>query len=132
MPTLGDIKQMLRAEMPYLRKRYGVDRLGICGSFVRGEQTDTSDVDLLVTFSETPTLYEFVNLKRYLETCWSETSIWGCPRPSEKAPPPTTFAARSNISDAKPTPVRSGYSPGHGGGRALRGRCAIRGPRRRS
>ena len=37
------------------------------GSFVRGEQTGESDVDLLVTFSETPDLLEFVNLKRYLE-----------------------------------------------------------------
>jgi predicted nucleotidyltransferase len=52
--------------MPYLRERYAVDRLGICGSFVRGEESETSDVDLLVTFTETPDLLEFVNLKRYL------------------------------------------------------------------
>jgi len=29
---------------------------------VRGDQTGESDVDLLVPFTETPTLYEFVNL----------------------------------------------------------------------
>jgi hypothetical protein len=86
MPTLGDIKQTLRAEMPYLRKRYGVDRLGICGSFVRGEQTDTSDVDLLVTFSETPTLYEFVNLKRYLEDLLERDVDLGMPSALREGP----------------------------------------------
>ena len=67
MTTLADLKQALHDEVPYLRERYHVDQIGICGSFVRGDQTPESDVDLLVTFTETPTLYEFVNLKRYLE-----------------------------------------------------------------
>lgn len=67
MSMLTDIQRTLRAELPYLRRRYRVDQIGICGSFARGEQTDASDVDLLVTFSETPHLLEFVNLKRYLE-----------------------------------------------------------------
>ena len=67
MPTTQDIEEKLRAELPYLRERYAVERLGLCGSYVRGEQTDASDVDLLVTFSETPDLLEFVNLKRHLK-----------------------------------------------------------------
>ena len=67
MTTLADIKQALHDEMPYLRERYHVDQIGICGSFVRGDQTPESDVDLLVTFTETPDLLTFVNLKRYLE-----------------------------------------------------------------
>jgi hypothetical protein len=66
MSTLADIKRILNAEMPYLRRRYHVDRLGICGSVVRGEGGEAGDVDLLVTFTETPDLLEFVNLKRYL------------------------------------------------------------------
>ena len=67
MPTLDDIRDQLRAELPYLRERYDVDRLGICGSYVRGEHTDDSDLDLLVTFTETPGLFDVVNLKHYLE-----------------------------------------------------------------
>jgi predicted nucleotidyltransferase len=67
MRTLDDIRQQLQAELPDLRERYNVDRLGICGSYVRGEQTDDSDLDLLVTFTETPDLFEMVNLKRHLE-----------------------------------------------------------------
>lgn len=67
MPTLDDIRNQLRAELPYLREHYDVDRLGICGSYVRGEHTDDSDLDLLVTFTETPGLFDVVNLKHYLE-----------------------------------------------------------------
>jgi predicted nucleotidyltransferase len=67
MPTLDDIRDQLRAELPSLRERYDVDRLGICGSYVRGEQTEDSDLDLLVTFTETPGLFDVVNLKHYLE-----------------------------------------------------------------
>ena len=46
MHTLDDIRDRLRSELPTLRERYDVDRIGICGSFVRGEQTGESDVDL--------------------------------------------------------------------------------------
>ncbi|WP_263820765.1 nucleotidyltransferase family protein [Salinibacter sp.] len=67
MPTLDDIRAQLRAELPTLRECYNVDRLGICGSYVRGEQTEDSDLDLLVTFTETPGLIEFVELEHYLE-----------------------------------------------------------------
>lgn len=67
METTQDVKDRLRAELPHLRDRYAVERLGVCGSFVRGDHSADSDVDLLVTFSETPDLLEFVNLKRHLE-----------------------------------------------------------------
>jgi hypothetical protein len=86
MPTLADIKQTLRAEMPYLRERYAVDRLGICGSFVRGEESATSDVDLLVTFSETPDLLEFVNLKRHLEEVLGREVDLGMPGALKEGP----------------------------------------------
>lgn len=67
MRTLADIQAQLRALLPDLRNRYGVDRLGICGSYVRGEHTDESDLDVLVTFTETPDLFELVGLKQHLE-----------------------------------------------------------------
>lgn len=67
MPTLDDIRETLRRELPYLREHYHVETLGVFGSYVRGEQTEESDVDLLVTFSKTPDLLEFVGLANYLE-----------------------------------------------------------------
>ena len=67
MPTLEDIQATLRAQMPYLCERYHVETLGVFGSYVRGEQVEDSDVDLLVTFSKTPDLLEFVDLADHLE-----------------------------------------------------------------
>ena len=86
MRTLDDIRDRLRDELPTLRERYAVDRIGICGSFVRGDQTDESDVDLLVTFSETPDLLEFVNLKRHLEEVLERDVDLGMPSALKEGP----------------------------------------------
>jgi len=50
---LEGIIQTLRAMLPELRDRYGVMALGVFGSYVRGEQTPDSDLDLLVEFEPT-------------------------------------------------------------------------------
>ena len=60
------VLQRLRLALPYLRRRYGVVRLSIYGSFARGAAVETSDVDLLVEFSR-PLGLEFVSLAQYLE-----------------------------------------------------------------
>ena len=49
-----------------IRKRYGVKKIGVFGSHVRGEETETSDVDLLVEF-EKPTFDNFMDLLFFLE-----------------------------------------------------------------
>jgi predicted nucleotidyltransferase len=40
--------------------------LELFGSYVRGEETAGSDLDLLVSFAETPTLFQFVALEQFL------------------------------------------------------------------
>lgn len=50
MQTLTEIKQRLEQARPLIHQKYHVTQLGIFGSYVRGEQTPTSDVDLLVEF----------------------------------------------------------------------------------
>ena len=47
---LEPIVQTLKAMLPELRDTYGVVSLGVFGSYVRGEQTPDSDLDLLVEF----------------------------------------------------------------------------------
>jgi predicted nucleotidyltransferase len=86
METTQGLKDRLRAELPTLRERYAVERLGICGSFVRGDQSGESNVDLLVTFTETPTLYEFVRLKRHLEELLGRDIDLGMPTALKKGP----------------------------------------------
>jgi predicted nucleotidyltransferase len=86
METTQDVKNRLREELPYLRERYAVERLGLCGSFVRDEHTAESDVDLLVSFTETPDLLEFVNLKRHLETVLGREVDLGMPTALKEGP----------------------------------------------
>lgn len=66
MKNLEEIRQWLVQHKPILQERYHVKELGIFGSYVRQEQTETSDVDLLVEFSEIPSLLKFVTLENYL------------------------------------------------------------------
>ncbi len=58
----------LEAAAPAIRTKFGVTRIGIFGSFARGEQTRKSDVDILVDFAEGyATLKNFIGLSDYLE-----------------------------------------------------------------
>jgi len=49
-----------------IRTRFGVTKIGIFGSFARGEETETSDVDVLVEF-DTPSFDAYMDLKFFLE-----------------------------------------------------------------
>lgn len=85
METCADLRQRLVQEMPALRARYHVETLGLFGSFARDEQGPVSDVDLLVTFSETPDLLTFVNLKHYLEEVLGRPVDLGMPEGLKEA-----------------------------------------------
>ncbi len=65
-PSLDEIVGALRELMPDLAERYGVKRLGVFGSYVRGEADDRSDLDIIVEFEDAPTLWEFIRLEREL------------------------------------------------------------------
>ena len=65
--NLKEIEEKLREYKPLLRKKFGVKKIGIFGSVVRGEETVKSDVDILVEFEKVPDFFEFVRLERYLE-----------------------------------------------------------------
>jgi len=66
MKKLEEIKSILAEHRKELRQKYKVKRIGVFGSFVRGEQRKRSDIDLLVEFEETPSLFEFMDLEEYL------------------------------------------------------------------
>lgn len=65
-PKLPAVLLRLRTLLPLLRERYRVRSLELFGSYVRGEETAGSDLDLLVSFAETPTLFQFVALEQFL------------------------------------------------------------------
>jgi len=56
----------LRDNKPLLQEQYGLNTLGIFGSYVRGAQKKNSDVDVLVGFNEPIGLLKFVALKYQL------------------------------------------------------------------
>jgi len=63
---LNAIRNRLRQHLPDLARRYHVQSLGIFGSYVRREQRRGSDLDILVSFSEPPSLLAFVALENEL------------------------------------------------------------------
>ncbi len=65
--TLSSLMTQLRALRPELQARYGVQSLGVFGSYVRGDQSPSSDLDLLVEFDDRPlSLFDFVRLENEL------------------------------------------------------------------
>jgi predicted nucleotidyltransferase len=63
-----NILNIIRQEKPFLAKKYKISDIGIFGSVSRGEEKNTSDVDVLVDFAEnTPSLFRLIELKHYLE-----------------------------------------------------------------
>lgn len=63
---LNQFRNRLRKELPRLKAEYGVETLKIFGSFIRGEETPESDLDILVTFQVTPGLIRFISLENDL------------------------------------------------------------------
>ncbi len=63
---IDKIRHTLTLCLPDLKKEYHVDSLELFGSRLRGDNRPESDVDILVSFSSTPSLLEFVRLKNYL------------------------------------------------------------------
>jgi predicted nucleotidyltransferase len=48
MYTLDTIIQKLRSHKPELQRKYPVSRIGVFGSYARGEATENSDLDIAV------------------------------------------------------------------------------------
>lgn len=67
MLTQSQVIDLLRDHTPYLASEFGVRRLGLFGSFAKGEPGESSDIDLIVEFDR-PIGLRFVELVEYLET----------------------------------------------------------------
>ncbi|NPV79251.1 MAG: nucleotidyltransferase family protein [Firmicutes bacterium] len=67
MPGREEIEARSKKYKPFLAGRFKVKEIGLFGSCIRGEQTEGSDVDILVEFSA-PIGWEFIDLKDFLES----------------------------------------------------------------
>lgn len=66
MKSFEEIKEILSKSKPIIQEKYQVKELGIFGSYVRGEQNESSDVDILIAFEKAPSLLKFIELENYL------------------------------------------------------------------
>jgi len=68
MKSVVKIKEKLEELKPSLREKFKVKSIGIFGSYIRGEEKEESDLDLLVEFEESATLslLDFVRFENYL------------------------------------------------------------------
>jgi len=65
--TRDEVLHVLQEHHSELRDRFGVKSLALFGSAARDEAGTESDVDLLVEFDRPVGLFEFVDLKAFLE-----------------------------------------------------------------
>lgn len=68
MKSFKEINNILHEHLPSLREQFGIARLGVFGSVVRGEQSPASDVDILVDFEQPIGLIRFMQLESHLAT----------------------------------------------------------------
>ena len=66
MKTIKTIKSLIEKKRISLETRYHIKALGIFGSYSKGKSSPKSDLDMLVEFSEPPTLFQFIQLERQL------------------------------------------------------------------
>jgi len=66
MKTLKEIKSIINQNRKILEERYKVKSIAIFGSYVRGEQSFKSDIDIIVTFSKPVSLLHIISLENYL------------------------------------------------------------------
>ncbi len=67
MIHLSEIRSVLQQLKPELSQKYFVQTIGLFGSSLRDDFSESSDVDILVEFSQ-PIGIEFIELANYIET----------------------------------------------------------------
>lgn len=68
-----DAIEILKKHENSIKLKYGVSKIGIFGSFARGEGKETSDVDVLVEFREDAENFDnYIELKYFLQEIFSK------------------------------------------------------------
>ncbi len=67
MKSLGEIKKTISSHRDELKNRFFVREIGLFGSYVRGEESEKSDLDVLVELEKPIGFFKFLELEEYLE-----------------------------------------------------------------
>ena len=60
------VTEQIRSRYEYLKAEFGVETIGLFGSVRTGDQSEQSDIDLMVELSQ-PIGFRFIELAEYLE-----------------------------------------------------------------
>ena len=71
MKSRDEVLKILTSQKSSLLEAYQITRLGIFSSYARCQQTDDSDIDVLVEYENAPTLYKIIELRDYLSELFS-------------------------------------------------------------
>ena len=66
MKTFPEIQKIIHAHAGELHNRFGITKLSVFGSIVRGEAHEGSDVDILAEFDRPVSLFDLVGAENYL------------------------------------------------------------------
>jgi predicted nucleotidyltransferase len=64
--TLEETKRRINGQKLFLKEEFKVKSMSVFGSYLRGEQNEESDIDILVEFYEIIDLFKFVELEYFL------------------------------------------------------------------
>jgi len=64
--NIEEIKKIINKHKTILTEQYKIKSIGVFGSYAKGSPDKKSDIDILVEFSETPDIFEFIKLEEYL------------------------------------------------------------------
>ena len=67
MKTIAEIRMILAEHKNEIVEKYGVKEIGVFGSYLREEQKETSDIDILVEIKSDMSLLDFIGIKIELE-----------------------------------------------------------------
>jgi predicted nucleotidyltransferase len=65
------LEARLKEYKPILEERFSVKKIGVFGSYARNQQSEDSDIDIIVEFSR-PVGFQFIDLKLYLEEIFNQ------------------------------------------------------------
>lgn len=70
--SIEEIKTKIKENKKYLKDKYNVRGFLLFGSYAKGEQTEQSDIDLLVDFQNVIDMFEMIDLQDYLQNLFGK------------------------------------------------------------
>jgi predicted nucleotidyltransferase len=66
--TKEEIIEKIKSEKEYLSEKFNITEIGLFGSYIRGEQNEKSDIDILIDYNQRKrfSLFDMIDLNDYL------------------------------------------------------------------